>query len=89
MFKIKKYAVDHGLFTTLPKALYFVKGRSRRFPLPFVNKEVCINCGICEKVCPFINPENPIPAISVCAAKNKDKLIRIKKFFWRSLFTSC
>lgn len=68
----------HGLFTTLPKALYFVKGRSRRFPLPFVNKELCINCGICEKVCPFINPENPIPAISVCAAKNKDKLIRIK-----------
>ena len=61
-----------------PKHCISLKEDQEGFLYPFVNKEVCINCGICEKVCPFINPENPIPAISVCAAKNKDKLIRIK-----------
>lgn len=61
-----------------PKHCISLKEDQEGFLYPFVNKELCINCGICEKVCPFINPENPIPAISVCAAKNKDKLIRIK-----------
>lgn len=61
-----------------PKHCISLKEDQEGFLYPFVNKELCINCGICENVCPFINPENPISAISVCAAKNRDELIRIK-----------
>ena len=25
------------------------------FLYPQINKDICINCGICEKVCPIIN----------------------------------
>lgn len=38
------------------------------FWYPNVNKEVCIKCGKCERVCPIINSENIIKA-------NKDKII--------------
>lgn len=38
------------------------------FWYPNVNKEACIKCGKCERVCPIINSENIIKA-------NKDKII--------------
>lgn len=41
------------------------------FLYPKVNLELCVNCGLCERVCPVINQANPISPRSVFAAKSK------------------
>ena len=48
------------------------------FPYPVVNKEICIDCGLCEKVCPVINQSEPRKPLRVYAAKNKNEGIRIQ-----------
>jgi len=46
------------------------------FSYPVVDKDLCVNCGLCEKVCPIHN-ENPerVPE-HVYGVKNKDENIR-------------
>jgi coenzyme F420-reducing hydrogenase beta subunit len=46
------------------------------FPYPKIDIHVCINCGLCEKVCPVINQANKQKPLSVYAAKNKNEAIR-------------
>ena len=41
------------------------------FLYPKVNLELCVNCGLCERVCPVINQANPVLPRSVFAAKSK------------------
>ena len=48
------------------------------FWYPLVNKDKCIDCGLCEKVCPIINQSEPRSPLKVYAAKNKDEEIRLK-----------
>lgn len=48
------------------------------FLYPQVRYEDCINCGLCEKVCPIINQESSNLSHKVFAAKNKDENIRMK-----------
>lgn len=44
------------------------------FLYPFVNIEQCINCKLCEKVCPVLNPIiNSNPPIALYTIANKDK----------------
>ena len=38
---------------------------------PKVNLELCVNCGLCERVCPVVNQSNPILPRAVFAAKSK------------------
>ena len=45
---------------------------------PFVDIEKCINCGLCERVCPIINQGKPRSPLKVFAAKNKNEEIRLK-----------
>ncbi len=40
------------------------------FCYPIVAKAKCINCGLCEKVCPVIHQSEPRSPISIHAAKN-------------------
>lgn len=40
------------------------------FWYPEVNTQKCIECGLCDKVCPFINSNNPKEPLAVYAAKN-------------------
>ncbi len=47
------------------------------FLYPSVNREVCIECGLCERVCPVLNQGDVIRPISTFAAKNCDEYIRI------------
>lgn len=46
------------------------------FLYPHVNLDECINCHLCEKVCPCLNQEMPKEPITCYAAKNKDEKIR-------------
>lgn len=46
------------------------------FLYPIVDNNLCINCGLCEKVCPIINQSKPRQPLRVFAAKNKNEEIR-------------
>lgn len=48
------------------------------FLYPKVDLETCIDCGLCEKVCPVINQESEREPLKVYAAKNEDESIRLK-----------
>lgn len=47
------------------------------FRYPSVDKAGCIDCGLCEKVCPCINKGEPKDPIKVCAAINPNEPIRL------------
>ena len=48
------------------------------FLYPKVDLETCIDCGLCEKVCPVVNQEPEREPLQVYAAKNDDESIRHK-----------
>ena len=48
------------------------------FLYPKVNKDTCIDCGLCEKVCPILNPVNNDAEPEVYAAINNDENIRMQ-----------
>lgn len=43
------------------------------FRYPSVNTDLCVNCSLCEKVCPVINQNNKKEPLEVFAAKNKNE----------------
>lgn len=47
------------------------------FLYPRVDTELCINCGLCEKVCPVINQGEEREPLQTYAAKNPDETIRM------------
>lgn len=46
------------------------------FLYPFVNIKKCIECGLCEKVCPIIHQYKILEPLKVYAARNLDENIR-------------
>lgn len=42
------------------------------FLYPSINKESCTNCGLCEKVCPVISPQDSKKPIKTLAARNNN-----------------
>ena len=48
------------------------------FSYPNVNTDVCINCGLCEKVCPVINKSDVNKPLAVYASKCHDDNIRVQ-----------
>lgn len=46
------------------------------FLYPVVDKEICIDCGLCEKVCPILYQGDTRKPLKVYAAINKDEEIR-------------
>lgn len=48
------------------------------FLYPVVNSDKCINCGLCELVCPVINQGQPRSPLKCYAAKNPNEEIRMK-----------
>lgn len=55
------------------------------FLYPKVDESVCIDCGLCEKVCPVIHQARENRPIVVCAAKNKSEEYAIKALLVASL----
>lgn len=46
------------------------------FRYPKVDSSICIECGMCEKVCPVLHKKEPVEYIKVYAAKTCDEHIR-------------
>ena len=51
---------------------------SEGFLYPKVDKKLCIECNICEKVCPVINQSEAKEPLITYAAKNNDDKIRLR-----------
>lgn len=61
-----------------PKHCITMQADSEGFLYPVVNKEDCIDCGLCEKVCHELHPYEQRKPLNVYAAINKDEDIRLK-----------
>lgn len=60
-----------------PQQCIYMKEDTEGFLYPTIDKGSCIDCGLCEKVCPVINKSEEGPIINVYAAKNDDEKKRL------------
>ncbi len=56
-----------------PKNAVTMKSDEYGFSFPHVNEKICIDCGLCTKVCAFQNTEEKNTPLRVYAAARKDK----------------
>lgn len=61
-----------------PKQCITMHQDEEGFDYPTVNKNDCIDCGLCEKVCPVLNCGESKRPIKVYAAKNTNEETRLK-----------
>lgn len=66
----------HACVSICAKHCITMQADEEGFLYPIVDKDVCTDCGLCEKVCPVINQSEPRKPLKVYAAKNKDEEIR-------------
>ena len=59
-----------------PRQCIILKEDNEGFLYPKVDNENCIDCGLCEKVCPVLHQGNSCKPIKVYAAKNMNEEIR-------------
>lgn len=60
-----------------PRQCILMKEDKEGFLYPEVNLADCIECALCEKVCPVLYPEKERIPVAVCAAKHYDDNIRL------------
>ena len=61
-----------------PRHCIEMKENLEGFLYPLVDSHSCIECHLCEKVCPVLNQNDSIRPLKVCATKNPDEQIRMK-----------
>lgn len=61
-----------------PKSAISMVEDSEGFLYPTINKDKCVNCGLCEKVCPTQNKQNSQSLMKAFAAYNTDEEIRLQ-----------
>ena len=61
-----------------PKQCITMQADGEGFLYPIVDTALCIDCGLCEKVCPVINQSEPRKPQKVYAAYNKNEEIRLQ-----------
>ena len=61
-----------------PKQCITMQADNEGFLYPVVNIDTCIECGICEKVCPVVNQAEPKRPMKVYAAYNRNEDIRMQ-----------
>ena len=59
-----------------PKQCIFIKEDEEGFLYPVLNSQDCIDCGICEKVCPVLHQADERKPLKVYAVKNRNEEIR-------------
>lgn len=60
-----------------PKQCITMQSDNEGFLYPIIDTDKCIDCGLCEKVCPVINRNEPSKPIAAYAAINKNEEIRL------------
>lgn len=60
-----------------PKGCISMKEDNEGFLYPYVDESQCVDCGICEKVCPLLNPPEKISPLKVLAVKNRNEKERM------------
>lgn len=55
-----------------PKKCISLKPDTEGFSYPIADESICINCGICEKVCPFLNPHKNSASPECFAMQSKN-----------------
>ena len=81
MIEIKeKYKCSgcHACFNKCPKKAITMKEDENGFKYPIVDKEKCINCGLCQKVCPIINNRNNENKPKIYVGYNTNEEVRLK-----------
>ena len=61
-----------------PKHCITMQEDSEGFLYPQVDERICVNCGLCEKVCNELHPYDTREPLQVLAAINKNEDIRLK-----------
>lgn len=61
-----------------PKQCISLMSDEEGFLYPYVDTTGCIDCGLCDKVCPIIHGQEPLAPTSVLAAKACDDEARLK-----------
>lgn len=61
-----------------PKQCITLREDNEGFLYPHVYQDLCIDCGLCEKVCPVINPYEAHEPLHTLAANNKNDEVRLK-----------
>ena len=64
-------------FQRCPKHCITLSEDSEGFLYPQVDESVCTECGLCEKVCPVLSPQDKISPLSVLAVKNRNEQERM------------
>lgn len=70
----------HACANACPKNCIRMLSDEEGFQYPQVDKDICINCGLCEKVCPIIHKWKPDESSSTAAMAviNQNEEIRLK-----------
>lgn len=68
----------HACMSVCPKSAIEMKSDDEGFLYPFVDKEKCVDCGLCEKACQAINPIVSTRNPKAYACYNTDEDIRIQ-----------
>lgn len=61
-----------------PKHCIVLKEDIEGFLYPHIDLSVCVDCGLCEQVCPVLNQEEKCMPLHVYAAKNNNEEIRLQ-----------
>ena len=68
----------HACFSACPKSSISMQSNYEGFLFPVINKELCVECGLCEKVCPVISyKSNKITNRKCFAAVNTNDAVRL------------
>ena len=54
--KVENCSGCHACFSSCPKEAISMLANNEGFLLPVIDKKKCVDCGVCEKVCPALNP---------------------------------
>lgn len=61
-----------------PKHCIEMRPDSEGFLYPVVDEKTCINCGLCNNICPVLSQSEPRQPLHCYAAQNKDKDVLLK-----------
>ena len=69
----------YACYSICPKQCITMKADEEGFWYPAIDQDKCINCNLCEKICPVINPIDRSTSLKLSyAVKNKDEDIRLR-----------